>query len=385
MTKNESLDQLFDYILKIKNNEGTYNDFKTYEALIKQMTFMDLFDLFNRLLTLDQPKEILPYLDKLIHVFAQGLTSQKRDLPHEGILAFLHQENNAMKLKLNEIQSILHDSHLHTDPNVLLPLFTDLQGFNEHYRKIQSVVFPTLERADERCSGLKIMWSLQDQTRIYLKQILHGLPLLNDLNQEMIILIGNYFFAAFGLIEKEELILFQVCLELLNQNDLELMANECAEFEACFIPPLVKRKNINDFIPKAFFSTESGNLNQTQMISMLNALPIAITLIDEKDKVIYFNQTSDRTFPRSAAVIGRAVQNCHPSESVHVVNEILNAFKNNSRQEAKFWIHIKDKFILIRYFALRDTHNIYQGCLEVTQDISDHQTLRGDRRLLEWD
>jgi DUF438 domain-containing protein len=126
-------------------------------------------------------------------------------------------------------------------------------------------------------------------------------------------------------------------------------------------------------------------MNPTQLNLVLNALPIDLTLIDQNDKVVYFNTTKDRLFPRSAAVIGRDVRNCHPAESVHVVNEILSAFKNKTRQEAQFHIHMRDKFIMIRYLALWDEKDIYQGCLEVTQEISEIQALKGDRRLLDWD
>jgi DUF438 domain-containing protein len=46
---------------------------------------------------------------------------------------------------------------------------------------------------------------------------------------------------------------------------------------------------------------------------------------------------------------------------------------------------MRDKFIMIRYLALWDEKDIYQGCLEVTQEISEIQALKGDRRLLDWD
>ena len=165
---------------------------------------------------------------------------------------------------------------------------------------------------------------------------------------------------------------------------LKLVKAQCAEFEPCFIEALPKV--IVEALPEtfSFFTSETGHLSFDQLKLMMNALPVDLTLIDEEDKVCYFNTTSDRLFPRSAAVIGRNVRNCHPAESVHVVNEILSAFKNNTRQEATFWIHMKDKFILIKYVALRDEKQHYQGCLEITQEISEIQALSGNKRLLDW-
>jgi DUF438 domain-containing protein len=41
-----------------------------------------------------------------------------------------------------------------------------------------------------------------------------------------------------------------------------------------------------------------------------------------------------------------------------------------------------DRFVHIRYFAVRDLGGKYLGTLEVTQDIAPLQALEGERRLL---
>jgi len=380
---NDKLESLYDYILKIRNNEGSLELFKAHEDEVKALSASELFDLFNRLLETEKPKDILPYLDKLMHIFSTGLLGKQRDLPSGSILDYLHRENEAMKLKLNAIQNLMH-AQLKDIPTVaLLPLFKELEGFNPHYLKIQNVLFPHLETIDAKYTGLKIMWSLQDQTKASLKRILKALPDTEILDTELIIEIGNYFFSAFGLIQKEEMILFQIALDSFDEKQLDLIKAQIADFEPCFIealPKIVIQTEPSSF----FFSAETGHLSYDQLILVLNALPVDVTLIDEFDKVCYFNATSERLFPRSSAVIGRDVRNCHPAESVHVVNEILSAFKNDSRQEAKFWIHMKNKFILIRYVALRDIKHRYKGCLEITQEISELQALKGERRLLDW-
>ena len=218
---NDKLEGLFDYILQIRNDESSIELFKAHEAQIKALEAIELFDLFNRLLQLDEPKAILPYLDKLMHIFAQGLLSKQRELPEGSILHYLHRENEAMKLKLNAIQTVMHAQLQAVETESLTPLFAELDAFTAHYLKIQNVLFPHLEKADERCVGLKIMWSLQDQTKATLKQILIRLPEENTLDTDLIILIGNYFFSAFGLIQKEEMILFQVAMDLLDETTLE--------------------------------------------------------------------------------------------------------------------------------------------------------------------
>jgi len=128
----------------------------------------------------------------------------------------------------------------------------------------------------------------------------------------------------------------------------------------------------------------SGFLSPDQLILLLNNLTVDITFIDENDEVQYFSGGKQRIFHRSKAIIGRKVQNCHPPESVHIVNEIITAFRNGQKDHADFWIQMKGSIIYIRYFALRNDQGIYKGTIEVSQDITEIRSLQGERRLLEW-
>ena len=121
-----------------------------------------------------------------------------------------------------------------------------------------------------------------------------------------------------------------------------------------------------------------------QLSLLLDALPIDMTLVDENDKVAYFSRPKDRIFPRSIAVIGRDVRNCHPPESVHVVEAIIASFRRGDKDEAEFWLQMKGLFIYIQYFALRNENGQYRGTLEVSQEINKLRALEGERRLLEW-
>ena len=127
---------------------------------------------------------------------------------------------------------------------------------------------------------------------------------------------------------------------------------------------------------------ETGEFSTEELEAVLNTLPVDITFIDKEDRVHYFSQSKERIFPRTKAVIGRKVQQCHPQRSLHVVEEILNDFKENKREEAGFWINMGGRLIYIRYFAVRDKAEKYLGCLEVTQDITDIKKIEGEKRLL---
>lgn len=128
---------------------------------------------------------------------------------------------------------------------------------------------------------------------------------------------------------------------------------------------------------------DTGLLSQEQINLMLTNLPVDVTFVDENDEVRYFSQGKHRIFDRSPAIIGRAVTKCHPPQSVHRVQIILDEFRSGKRDVAEFWIQVGEAFVHIRYFALRDEGGAYRGCIEVSQEVSHIRSLQGEKRLLD--
>jgi hypothetical protein len=69
---------------------------------------------------------------------------------------------------------------------------------------------------------------------------------------------------------------------------------------------------------------------------------------------------------------------------VHIVQQIVDDFKNGKASRAPFWIELHGKFIHIEYFALRDEEGNYLGTLEVSQDLTEKRALTGQQRLLSY-
>jgi DUF438 domain-containing protein len=130
---------------------------------------------------------------------------------------------------------------------------------------------------------------------------------------------------------------------------------------------------------------ETGELTAEQINLLLKNLPFDVTFVDENDTVRYYSDTPDRIFPRSPGIIGRAVQNCHPPKSVHIVNNIVQSFKNKTKKVADFWIRMGKLLVYIRYFPIYDQSGSYKGVIEVSQEISAIQKLSGEKRLLDWE
>jgi DUF438 domain-containing protein len=127
---------------------------------------------------------------------------------------------------------------------------------------------------------------------------------------------------------------------------------------------------------------KTGNISKKEIGLIFDALPIEITFVGRDDEVRYFNKFDTRIFKRPLSVIGRKVQDCHPKKSLDKVQRILDGFKAKEMKVAEFWINLNDRMVYIRYFPLYDEEDKYVGCLEMSQDITDLQKIRGDKRLL---
>ena len=132
-------------------------------------------------------------------------------------------------------------------------------------------------------------------------------------------------------------------------------------------------------------SLSTGKLSLEQLDLMLTHMPIEFSFVDVDGYVRYYSENPDRIFKRTPAVIGRHVEKCHPEKSVHKVKQIIEAFKAGDKYTAKFWITLNGRFLLIRYFAVRDEAGEFVGALEVSQDVTEIRELQGEHRLLDWE
>lgn len=184
-------------------------------------------------------------------------------------------------------------------------------------------------------------------------------------------------------------ILFPMAIEIFSREDWQRVrqGEEAIGFAWIEPPPAMEMETgatEPKVVPEGAFEMRTGLLDLTQINLMLTHLPVDISFVDEQDRVLYYSDCPERIFPRSPAVIGRAVQNCHPAESVEMVNRILDAFRNGEKRKAEFWINFGGRFILIQYFAVVDGDGRYRGCLEVSQDVTEIRGLEGEKRLLDW-
>lgn len=394
------LSDLLALSLGIMNGEDGKALIEKYRDAIDHMTPHDMLKMEEKQLQMGiTPGEIKQEVEKVINVFTKSLNSYLWKKPSEGTFLYtLMLENEAFTFRLNRVKKILKGYRgMETEEfkrmkTELLPRFREFQAFEAHYVKKENILFPYLEEVWEYYRPLQVMWSLHDDIRRTLKEVIAMLE--DDTSQwsDFNRLLGRYYSLVFRMIQKEDSIIFPVASETVNEPAWHEMMQQSFDYPFPFIDPPHKpvvhatetESQLLPEIPGSIVS-ETGRMTAEQALLVFNSLPVDITVVDEHDKVLYFNRGEDRLFPRSPAIVGRRVQNCHPPESVHVVEQIIEAFRNGERDHADFWITMRGRFVLIRYFALRNVDGSYKGVVEVSQDVTEIRELTGERRLLNWE
>ncbi len=317
------------------------------------------------------PIHILMEEHKLLLGFADDLKNTAREMREAEDFDSIREE---MK-HLGEMAELLKDSE-------------------SHYVREENVLFPYLEKHGVT-EPPAIMWTEHNKIREIekgLHQLLETWKILavesfverlGEVSLALTEMLSTHFY-------KENNILFPTAMRVLGEAEWKDIRQQFDELGYCRFTPEAARATAGLVgVPSAegavegMISFETGALSREEIESFLNTLPVDITFVGKDDTVQYFSQSKDRIFPRTRAVIGRKVQQCHPQKSIHVVNRILEDFRAGRRSVAEFWIDLKGRLILIRYFAVRNNSGDYLGCLEVTQDITDIQRIKGEKRLLD--
>lgn len=389
--RSNSLSEFARRLINGENGKLLIAEFKDH---IDTVTAPETMAVLDSLLLQGYPvNEVKRNVGKIINVFYKSLNNNKWNKPEEGhFLYYLMEENREVEKIISEVRPAIRrvlkgESAGREEMLAQLRTFAGrLKEYELHYVKKENILFPYIEKTFPEYRCLQLMWSFHDDFRDSLKILESALqnsqPDRKLLNSEL----GRLFFVIYPLIFREEQIVFPVALNSIPENFWTDMLEQSFETGWCYgIKPAAKVNPEDNFINISdMINLETGFLNAEQLILLFNNLPVDITFVDQNDEVRYFSGAKHRIFPRSRAVIGRKVQNCHPPESVHIVNEIIEAFRSGTQDHADFRIQMKGRFIHIRYFALRNDQGSYRGTIEVSQDITDIRNLQGEKRLLDW-
>ncbi len=371
--------------------------------LLGKVPYNDVVEVEQELINEGLPQEeVLKLCD--IHTMAlDGVLdhSEAKTAPPGHPVHTFKEENRALRKEIQTLERLYDDIQKAKGKEGLDGLLDDIhRHFNalmdveKHYLRKENLLFPFLEK--HGITGPPtVMWGKHDETRELLKAAVEALGATKDITADEAKTVVDLVLepaskAVDDMINKEEEILFPMCLDTLTDEEWLQIERQSIEYGFCLYDPKVKwrpegvelEEEVHDETGK--IQLPSGKFDVEELTAILNTIPFDMTFVDRDDKVRYFTQGRERIFARSRAILGRNVRQCHPPSSVHVVEKILSDFKSGKEDHTAFWITLKDRFIHIEYFALRNDKGEYLGTLEVSQDLTEKRKLEGEQRLLQY-
>jgi DUF438 domain-containing protein len=260
-----------------------------------------------------------------------------------------------------------------------------LADVDKHYLRKENQLFPFLEEHGVEGPS-KVMWSIHDDVRALIKQARATIA-----EDDAALAVSTCLALAKmcdDMVTKEEQVLHPMAVDTLSDEEWAKIRAGEADIGYAFITdvpvwPSVAAPGAAPPAGDGLLALNTGGLSLEELNLVLGVLPIDFQYVDEHDRVRFYSE-GHRIFPRSPGVIGRKVQNCHPPQSVHKVQQIIDAFRAGEKDTADFWIEMQGKFLHIRYFAVRDADAGYRGVVETVQDVTGIRALEGQRRLLDW-
>jgi len=420
--ENDKKEALKEMVRRLHRGEQTEDVKKEFKELLGGLGPTEISQLEDELVKEGMPVEELHRLcDVHLAVFKESIEKEKALAPPGHPIDILMEEHKMLlgfAERLRTVAKELKEAGNFDSGNEQLEHLTHIaehfKSSLSHYVREENVLFPYLEKHGI-VNPPKVMWMEHDQVHGIEKNFYKLLEERKELDfenfskqlEEVALSLAEMLSSHFY---KENNVLYPTSIKIMSGTEWDDMRRQFDELGyCCFTPEPPKISFADETIAEAeiieeaeeigdaetvetpitrskkerMIPLEPGPLSKDELESILNTLPVDISFVDAKGQVRYFNETEERIFPRTKAVIGRTVQNCHPDKSIHVVNQILDDFKEGKRDKAEFWITLNERFIYIRYFPVRSREGVYLGCLEVTQDLTDLKKLEGAKTLLD--
>ncbi len=290
---------------------------------------------------------------------------------------------------------------------------SELLRIRIHYRKIQMLLFPYLERRGISAVP-RVLWGREDQVRIKLRQLLELMQkadktldraLINEVVEKTVEMARE----ASELVFRENKILFPAAYALLSEGEWAAIADisrhlgyivnieEEWKTDAKPVLPYESEAKVTgeqmDKLPPEFRSMaafhgiepdayrvagkddvdlNTGFLNVEDIKAVFRSLPLEITFADKNDRVKFFTESVFRKgFIRTKTIIGRRLEYCHPPRLESIVRKNVNDVKHGEAEYREFWTRSGDRIIRVLLAPVKNENNEYLGSLEIVEDLTE--------------
>jgi len=359
-------------------------------------------------------QEIIKLCDLHVALFRDFLVSRElEEVPRGHPLNLLLMENEYL-LKKAEALNIyaLSLSRATTEDekkaltNHIRELINDLRKIRAHYRKIQMLIFPYMEKRGISAVP-RVLWAREDEIIVKLRSIVKLLE-SNDYVEisKKALEIAN---GVSEIIFRENKILFPAVWVLLSEGEWAAINDEANKIgwlvnvdakwtpvEKPVMPYEVKgvvdeekleklpqemkiialsggvKPDEYELIRSGDLDLETGFVNLDELKSLFQSLPLELTFADANDRVRFFSESKiHKGFVRSKTILGRRVEYCHPPRLEAFIKKVLNELKIGSKNYEVFWTKMGDRIIRVMVVALRNDEGKYLGVLEIVEDLTE--------------
>ncbi|MEM4049271.1 MAG: DUF438 domain-containing protein [Zestosphaera sp.] len=360
--------------------------------------------------------DILKLCDLHVQLFREYLISRElKGVPEGHPLDLLLRENELI-LKWSELLGVYAGAALKTTGEDLVRILNQLAGVVEnlrnlrlHYRKIQMLVFPYLEKRGI-IAVPRVLWGREDQVLQKvreLKKLVEEARVKSELVSEVASKALELSREVSELVFRENKILFPAVWVLLTEGEWAAIG-EISEEMGYLVPvtkewkpsarpvmpyeivPEVTKEQV-DALPPEFrelalkkleadtydvrvgsdIELSTGFLSKKELEGILKSLPLELTYADMNDRVKFFTESKlSRGFVRTKTILGRRLLYCHPPRLEGMVRVNVERLKKGEEYR-EYWTKQGDRIIRVLVVAVRSESGEYLGTLEIVEDLTE--------------
>ena len=449
MTKKERITVLKDLLIRIHQGENPDNIQEEFNQTFRDISAMEISLMEHQLLEEDNGigfEDIMKLCDVHANLFRESIDKLTlADIDHPGHpVSLFKQENQAFQAAIIRIRRLINRFEAEPgyleDPDYMAGFIrqVDLLGqFKGHYKRKEEVFFAHMEHKGHDAPP-KVMWGVDDQIRDkfdhFYKEV-HRKPkiLLANLNESFEDFCQDFQ----AMIFKEEEILLNILLEILNQEDWYQISQESVRYPYAiirpqeewvpqinkakegtpgkpidikpkenspktqtgqdlqeiklpggkvrleWIPDASNQETMKQIAPETSLPLGQGSLTLKEANLILNQIPIELSFVNKDNIFQYFNQKDlegEMILARVPSQIGRTIEACHPPRIVDMVLELIEDLAQGRRESESLWFKKGSQMILITYQPIQDDQGNFMGVLEMVQDIQPYIDKAGTKK-----
>jgi DUF438 domain-containing protein len=365
--------------------------------------------------------DILKLCDLHVELFREFLQSRELKGVPKGHPVDLFMRENEWILKQAEALSLYVSAFANTtDENsrksyfeVVKKILSELKKIRLHYRKIQMLVFPYLERRGIAAVP-RVLWGREDQAMVKIRQLLELLPKINIVDTSSAKLVSEKALEiakeVSELVFRENKILYPAVYALFSEGEwvaIAEIANEMGwlidigevEWKPSAKPVLpyeidgrISLQQI-EALPQEFRSMalargvepdnyvvkrdndielSTGFLKPNEVDAIFRSLPLETTYADINDRVRFFSESKlGRGFVRTKTILGRRIEFCHPPRLEKLVRQTVDELKQGKEPYREFWTKLGDSIIRVLIVPVRGANGEYLGTIEIVEDMTE--------------